>query len=81
VSSELPKTLRMALNRADRKTLAAVIRHASARLGAMGGVEGGAKRWKGTTQEQRRAAARKAVMARWARVNAKKKVDQEAKRP
>jgi len=36
-------------------------------LGAMGGVEGGKKRWVGTTRAQRQEAARKAVMVRWAK--------------
>jgi hypothetical protein len=36
-------------------------------LGALGGVEGGKKRWVGTTRAQRQEAARKAVMVRWAR--------------
>ena len=64
---ELPEALRATLNRLGRRTLAAVIRYASARLGAMGGTEGGAKRWRGTTREQRSAAARRAVEARWAK--------------
>jgi len=66
--SALPNALRKILDRLDRRTLAAVTRHAAARLGAMGGVEGGKKRWKGTTKAQRQEAARKAVLARWAKV-------------
>jgi hypothetical protein len=68
--SGLPNALRKTLDRLDRQTLAAVSRYAATRLGAMGGVEGGKKRWAGTTKRQRSEAARKAVLARWARVRA-----------
>jgi hypothetical protein len=64
---KLPDALRRALDRLGRRTLAAVSRYAASRLGAMGGVEGGKKRWVGTTRAQRREAARKAVMVRWAK--------------
>jgi hypothetical protein len=64
---DLPDSLRRTLDRLGRRTLAAVSRYAASRLGAMGGVEGGKKRWVGTTRAQRREAARKAVMVRWAR--------------
>ncbi len=69
--TDLPDAMRKTLDRLGRKALAAVIRYASARLGAMGGVEGGKKRWVGTTKKQRQEAARKAVQARWARVRAR----------
>jgi hypothetical protein len=65
---DLPDALRRTLDRLGRRTLVAVGRYAASRLGAMGGVEGGKKRWVGTTRAQRREAARKAVMVRWARV-------------
>ena len=65
--TDLPDALRKTLDRLGREALAAVIRHASARLGAMGGAEGGAKRWAGTTAKERSEAARRAVQARWAK--------------
>jgi hypothetical protein len=64
---DLPDALRRTLDRLGRRALAAVSRYAASRLGAMGGVEGGKKRWVGTTRLQRQEAARKAVMVRWAR--------------
>ena len=64
---DLPDALRRTLDRLDRRTLAAVSQYAASKLGAMGGVEGGKKRWAGTTRLQREEAARKAVMVRWAR--------------
>ncbi len=70
--TDLPDALRKTLDRLGRRALAAVIRYASARLGAMGGAEGGKKRWAGTTKTQRSEAARAAVQARWARVRAQK---------
>jgi len=57
--------MRGTLDRLDRRTFAAVSRYVASRLGAIGGVEGGRKRWVGTTRAQRQEAARKAVMARW----------------
>ncbi len=69
--TDLPEALRKTLDRQGRKALAAVIRYASARLGAMGGAEGGKKRWVGTTKKQRSEAARAAVQVRWARVRAR----------
>jgi hypothetical protein len=66
--TDIPDALRKTLDRLGRRTLAAVIRYASARLGAMGGAEGGKKRWAGTTKKERSEAARKAVQIRWARV-------------
>jgi hypothetical protein len=42
-------------------------------LGALGGVEGGKKRWVGTTRAQRQEAARKAVMVRWARAKGRRR--------
>jgi len=70
--TDLPDALRKTLDRLGRKMLAAVIRYASARLGAMGGAEGGKKRWVGTTRKQRSEAARKAVEVRWARARTQK---------
>jgi len=64
---DLPDALRRTLDRLGRRALAAVSRYAASRLGAIGGVEGGKKRWAGTTRVQRREAARKAVMVRWER--------------
>jgi hypothetical protein len=70
--TDLPDALRKTLDHLGRKALAAVIRYASARLGAIGGVEGGKKRWVGTTKKQRSEAARRAVEVRWARARAQK---------
>jgi hypothetical protein len=64
---DLPDALRRTLDRLGRGTLAAVTRYSASRLGGMGGVEGGKKRWAGTTHAQRQEAARKAVMVRWAK--------------
>jgi hypothetical protein len=36
-------------------------------LGRKGGLKGGKARWEGLTSEQRRAIARKAALARWAK--------------
>lgn len=71
--TDVPDELRKTLDRLGRKALATVIRYASARLGAMGGAEGGAKRWTGTTAAERSEAARRAVQARWAKVKLRRR--------
>jgi hypothetical protein len=70
--SDLPDALRKTLDRLNRPTLRAVSRYVASRLGALGGAEGGKKRWAGTTREERSAAARAAVQVRWARAKARK---------
>ena len=65
--SDLPDALRRTLDHLGRRALAAVSRYTASRLGGMGGVEGGKKRWLGTTRAERQEATRKAVMVRWAR--------------
>ena len=62
---DMPDALLRTLDRLGRRRLAAVSRYAASRLGAMGGLQGGKKRWVGTTRAQRQEIARKAVMARW----------------
>jgi len=47
---DLPEARRESLDRLGRRALAAVSRYAAARLGAMGGAEGGKKQWVGTTR-------------------------------
>ena len=60
---------------ASRRKLDPAVREALRALGRVGGKKGGPKggkaRWKGVSAEERRAHARKAARARWAK--AKKK--------
>jgi hypothetical protein len=50
-------------------------------LGRLGGLKGGKARRARLTAEQRRESARKAVLARWAKVKGKKKVESKKQDP
>jgi len=56
----------------DRRTLAEVSRHVARRLGHFGGAKGGKTTARRRSPKERSEAARKAVLARWARIKGKK---------
>ena len=55
-----------------KRKLDPAVRKALQKLGRIGGKKGGKARWADVSAEERRAHARKAALARWAKVKGKK---------